>query len=71
MLSIEIHKRLRILGIPPDLAQQSRVRRTHQLLADDVQTMRDVVLHDVVGVDEGALTPRTVVVDVVIERLAE
>lgn len=36
MLGIEIHKRLRLIGIPPDLAQQAGVRRAHELLADDV-----------------------------------
>lgn len=69
VLGVEVDEGLGGLGIPPDLAQESRVGGAHQLLAHDVQTVGHVVADDVVVVHEGALALGTVVVDVVVERL--
>ena len=69
MLSIEIDKRLRSLRIPPDLAEQASIRGTHQLLADNIETVRDVVFHDRAIVDECSFAFGAVVVDVVVQTL--
>lgn len=66
---VEVDKSLRTCWIPPYLSQRSRVKCTHQLLADDIETMRDVVLDDIVVVNEGSLAESVVVVVVVVERL--
>ena len=74
MLGIEVDKRLRPLlriGLIPYLAQHARVDLTHQLLADDVHTVRDVQADDGFGVDEGACAEGGVVVMVKVEGLAE
>jgi hypothetical protein len=71
MFCVEIHKRFRMIDIPPHLAEQSCIRCTHQLLADDIQAMTDMVSNDVILIQECPLTLRTVVVDVIIEGLAQ
>jgi len=71
VLRIEVNKRLRIFSIPPDLPKESSIRCAHQLLSDDIQAMRNVILYDIVLVDERALALGAVVVDIVVQRLAD
>jgi hypothetical protein len=69
MLSVEIHKSLRSFRIPPDLSQQSGIRGAHQLLSDNIQTMRDMVPNNGAVVDESTFSFGAVVIDVVVEAL--
>lgn len=39
MLCVEIHERLRMLRVQPDLAKDTRIESAHELLADDVETV--------------------------------
>lgn len=74
MPSIEIDKGIRISlvrSLIPDLAQQTDVDCAHQLLAQDVEAVCDVLLHDVGFVFERALGLGLVVLEVVVQRLAE
>jgi len=39
VLGVEVRKRRRILGVGPDLAQQTRVDVAHEHLTDDVEAV--------------------------------
>lgn len=71
MFRIEVNKCLGIFSIPPYLAKETSIRCAHQLLSDDVQTVRDVILYDVVLIDECTFALGAVVVNVVVQRLAD
>lgn len=71
MLGIEIDKRTRVLTKCPYLSQHAHIDRTHELLAQDVEAVRNVKADDVVSVGESAGTEGVVVVVVVVEGLAE
>lgn len=42
MPSVEINKRLGILGVYPNLAQHTRVNGTHEFLPEDIEAMCNV-----------------------------
>lgn len=70
MLGIEINKRTRILAKCPYLSQHAHINRTHELLAQDVEAVRNVKADDVVSIREGTLPKGVVVVVIVVESLA-
>lgn len=71
MLGIEVDKRLRVFGIPPHLAKHAGIWRAHQLLANYVEAMRDVIADNIVFIDEGTFSLRAIIVDIVVEGLAK
>lgn len=39
MLRVEIDKRLRVIGVEPDLAEDADVGGTHELLSQDIEAV--------------------------------
>lgn len=71
MLCVEVHVRLWVIGMDPNLAQDSSVNGAHELLSQDVQTVGHVPSDDKIVVLESPLTELVVVIVVVVERLAQ
>jgi len=60
-----------MIDVPPYLTEQSCIECAHQLLADDIQAMTDMVSNNMILIQECPLALRTIVIDVIIEGLAQ
>ena len=60
-----------VLGLPPNLSENSNVNRAHELLTDDVHAVRHMLLDDVVLVHESAGPFRAVIIDVEVQALSQ
>ena len=71
VLRVEIHESFWCFRIPPNLTQDTGIWHTHQLLANDVHTVRDMETNDIVVILEGSFTLGFVVIIVEVQGLAE
>lgn len=71
VISIEINKWSRLIGERPHLPQYTDIDSAHELLAQDIEAVSDVVIENKVVVGEGAKAEVVVVGVVVVEGLAE
>jgi len=71
MFCVEIHEGFWMIDVPPYLTEQSCIECAHQLLADDIQAMTDMVSNNMILIQECPLALRTIVIDVIIEGLAQ
>lgn len=71
MFGIEVNERIRILTKRPHLSQHAHINHAHELLAQNVEAVRNVKPDDVVLVRECTFAESVVVVIVVVEGLAQ
>ena len=66
MLRVEIRKCFWAVGKSPDLTKHSSVCITHENLTDGIETVTDVVFHDLVVIQKSMGSELLVIIEVVV-----
>jgi len=68
---VEVGKSCRLLSVPPHLTQDINIDCTHELLSEDIETVRDMEPQDIIGILECAMSKRMIVLKIVIQRFSK